>query len=104
MKHEGYTPGPWKWDCFDGTEQEITHNNGLLLFTINDWSKPNCFSANLSLIADAPRLAKENERLRNAVQVAISHITGGITFPSDFIWDEAEVLSILEKAHGEGRE
>ena len=103
MKHEGYPKGPW--EIRPVLASELPHHlplngiyaRGKLLATVGNYNHAG--SENLArLIADAPRLAEENERLRDALQVAISHITGGSKFTRDFIWDEAEVLSILENA------
>jgi len=65
MKHSGFTPGPWMAKSYDkyGTYQiESAPRSLIVAAQIGGIGK--AYAANVALIADAPRLAEENERLR----------------------------------------
>lgn len=60
IKHEGFTPGPWHIEHGDHSEVVICDQHG----AIGAWPwKCAGDEANARLIADAPRLLAENERL-----------------------------------------
>lgn len=78
-KHEGFTPGPWTCDAPGHRPDEVEHSSSVGI-TADDWdclatvytagSDPNDKEglANARLIADAPRLYAENQRLREALE------------------------------------
>lgn len=65
MKHEGYTQAPWvidrEWNRILGSD-----GRGTIICEMGNL-KNDEIAANASLIADAPRLAEENQKLRDFV-------------------------------------
>ncbi len=72
MKHEGFTPGPWEVDG-DSVQGELhirPAGTGWLLAVVyldGITAEYQNVTANAHLIADAPRLYAENQRLREAL-------------------------------------
>lgn len=76
MKHEGCTPGPWRIkEATTGKAYRASHRTfdvfgASYVATIGPLGADSVAVAesNARLIADAPRLAEENERLREALE------------------------------------
>lgn len=71
MKHTGYTKGEWIADNHhigDGWRVFVRHNADIdqhdAICDLETWQTEEETEANARLIADAPQLAEENERLR----------------------------------------
>ena len=67
MKHKGYTPGPWRWRTDD--ENVILESNASpailgSILRVDTSAGLIARQPDARLIADAPRLAEENEKLR----------------------------------------
>lgn len=72
MKHTGYTPGPWMF--VSGTQRVGSGSWGCVADIAGTVASPEMRAANGRLIADAPRLAEENERLREALLKANAYL------------------------------
>jgi hypothetical protein len=74
MKHEGYTPGPWRYTSDGRVYGCCAHewNASLNMSTAPFVAAGTHSKEDLALIADAPRLAEENERLREALRKLIN--------------------------------
>lgn len=77
MKHEGFTPGPWEAATADNLDQDgvavYYRNKGGMRVTLASCrylgtADPAPALANAALIAAAPVLLAENERLRDALK------------------------------------
>lgn len=112
MKHEGYTPGPW--EVLNNYVKKVggaviattARNDALCNFEAEVASLED--AANTLLIADAPRLAEEVERLRavNADLVeSLKDVLARdlvITYDEDLITDEMRTKIKAAVAHAEG--
>lgn len=69
-KHTGYTPGPWRYTSDGRVFGCCAHewNASLNMETAPFVAAGTRKQADLDLIADAPRLAEENERLRSVLK------------------------------------
>lgn len=84
MKHTGYTPGPWLAATKDNLDTDgagvFAHNKAGLPYYIAlcrymGSGDPSRAIANARLIADAPRLAEENEKLRGILVLILDAAT-----------------------------
>jgi len=95
MEHTGYTPGPWEIDFTGQYYKNCIRHNGLIVCQMPPRPKRD---ADAALIADAPRLAEENERLRELLKWAQARL-----FVHEGNSDIYEAIEV-EIDHAEGRE
>lgn len=75
MKHSGYTPGPWRVSTADGKYLYIQAKHATIAQVDSRFLGDHALRhADAALIADAPRLAEENERLRAALNLAATRL------------------------------
>jgi hypothetical protein len=67
-KPSEHTPGPWRRVCHRDGSESIEGSGNIAIVWLHPTRKHN--SANAALIARAPELLAENERLKEALEVA----------------------------------